>query len=267
MWDFGGIVSSRKYEKVVEDLNVFPGTNWFVGSRLNFAENLLKFDDDQLAFIFQGEAKVEKRMTYKELNSTVARLAKSLIDMGVKKGDRVVSYIPNMIETPVAMLAVTSIGAIWASCGAELQANAVIDRFGQIEPKVLFTVDGYFYRGAEFEIVSNIKKVVEAIPSIEKVIIVRYISEGVPDISSIPKAVQWNDFISKQDLSKPKFEQVSFSHPIYIMFSSGTTGKPKCMVQSGGGVLINHLKELVLSTDLKRADVITYITAPSWMMV
>ncbi|MFX0019929.1 MAG: acetoacetate--CoA ligase [Promethearchaeota archaeon] len=266
MWDFAGIIASIKYEKVVEDLNVFPGTKWFPGTRLNFAENLLKYKDDQLAFIFQGETKVSKKITYRELNKTVARLAKSLKDSGVKVGDRVVSYIPNLIETPTAMLATTTIGAVWASCGAELQPSAVIDRFGQIEPKILFTVDGYYYRDKVFDIRENIKVVVNAIPSIEKVVVVSYISDGKVDVSCIPKAINWEDFISKEEYPKLDFEQLPFDHPVYIMFSSGTTGKPKCMVQSAGGVLINHLKELILSTDCKRSDIINYITAPSWMM-
>lgn len=265
-WDFADIIASKKYEEVVDDLDKFPGANWFPGARLNFAENLLKYDDDQLAFIFQGETKKTKKITYKELNNEVARIAKSLREMGIEAGDRVVSYIPNLIETPVAMLATTSIGAIWASCGAELQARAVIDRFAQIEPRVLFAVDGYFYKDSVFSIIPNVKEVVDAIPSIEKVVVVSYVSDNKPDISSIPKAVHWDDFISKEEAPELKFEQLPFSHPVYIMFSSGTTGKPKCMVQSGGGVLINHLKELILSTDLKRDDVINYITAPSWMM-
>ncbi|MFX0036919.1 MAG: acetoacetate--CoA ligase, partial [Candidatus Hermodarchaeota archaeon] len=144
--------------------------------------------------------------------------------------------------------------------------SAVIDRFGQIKPRVLFTVDGYYYRDKVFDIRDNIKTVVEAIPSIEKVIVVSYITDGKADISNIPKAVNWEDFISKEEEIQLTFEQLPFDHPVYVMFSSGTTGKPKCMVQSAGGVLINHLKELILSTDCKRSDVITYITAPSWMM-
>ncbi len=266
MWKFSGIISSQPYEKVVEDLNVYPGTKWFPKARLNFAENMLRFKDDKLAFIFQGETKVSKKMTYAELNKVVARLAKSLREMGVKVGDRVVSYIPNLIETAIAMLATTSIGAIWASCGAELQPSAVIDRFGQIKPKVLFTVDGYYYRDKVFEIVPNIKKVVDVIPSIEKVIVASYISDRKPEISSIHNAVHWDDFISKEENPVNQFEQLPFDHPVYVMFSSGTTGKPKCMVQGAGGVLIKHLSELILSTDLKRSDVIIYITAPSWMM-
>jgi len=265
VWKFCEIISSAPYDKVVVDLSVFPGTKWFPGAKLNFAENLLKYKDDQLAFVFQGETKVSKQLTYAELNKVVARLAKSLKEAGVKVGDRVVSYIPNLVETPIAMLAATAIGATWASCGAELQPSAVIDRFGQIEPKVLFSVDGYYYRDKEFNISANIKTVVEAMPSIEKVVVASYISDKA-DVSGIPKAVNWEDFISKDEDPALEFEQLPFDHPLYVMFSSGTTGKPKCMVQSAGGVLINHLKELVLSTDVKRSDVLNYITAPSWMM-
>ncbi|MFX1419105.1 MAG: acetoacetate--CoA ligase [Promethearchaeota archaeon] len=266
MWKFSEIIASKSYDKVVEDLSKFPGTKWFPGAKLNFAENLLKYKDDQLAFVFQGETKVSKKITYAELNKIVARLAKSLKEADIKVGDRVVSYIPNLIETPTAMLATTAIGAIWASCGAELQPSAVIDRFGQIKPKILFTVDGYYYRDKVFDIRDNVKAVVNAIPSIEKVVVVSYVSNGKVNVSDIPKAVNWEDFVSKDKNPKLNFEQLPFEHPIYIMFSSGTTGKPKCMVQSGGGVLINHLKELILSTDCKRSDVINYITAPSWMM-
>ena len=266
VWKFSGIIASQSYDKAVEDLSVFPGTKWFPGAKLNFAENLLKYKDNQLAFIFQGETKVSKQITYAELNRTVARMAKALKDAGVKIGDRVVSYIPNLIETPVAMLATTAIGATWASCGAELQPSAVIDRFGQIEPKVLFTVDGYYYRDSVFDIRENAKKVVDAIPSIEKVIVVSYITDGKCEVSGIPKAINWEDFISKEEDPGLQFEQLPFDHPLYVMFSSGTTGKPKCMVQGAGGVLINHLKELILSTDCKRSDVLNYITAPSWMM-
>ncbi|MFX1316382.1 MAG: AMP-binding protein, partial [Promethearchaeota archaeon] len=225
MWKFSGIIASQPFEKVVEDLNVFPGTKWFPGAKLNFAENLLKYKDEQLAFIFQGETKVTKQMTYAELNKNVARLVKSLKEIGIKNGDRVVSYIPNLIETPTAMLATTAIGAIWASCGAELQPSAVIDRFSQIEPKVLFTVDGYYYRDKVFDIKDNIKEVIKEIPSIEKVIVVSYISDGKTDISGIPKAVNWEDFISKDEDPSLSFEQLPFDHPIYVMFSSGTTGK------------------------------------------
>jgi len=264
VWEFTGIKASRTYDIVVDDLNKFPGARWFIGAQLNFAENLLRYRDDQLAFIFKSEDGKYKRMTYSELYDTVARLTKPLRELGISAGDRVVAYMPNIIETPIAMLASTSIGAIWSSCGTELGPNAVLDRFSQINPRILFTVDGYPYKGKIFNILSNVEKIVKGIPSLEKVIIIPYISEK-PKIDTIPNAVLYDEFISSKKESI-KFEQLPFEHPVYIMFSSGTTGKPKSMVQSAGGVLINHLKELILHTDLKREDRITYITSPSWMM-
>jgi acetoacetyl-CoA synthetase len=264
VWDFVEIKASKKYDFVVDDLNKFPGAKWFIGAKLNYAENLLRFRDEKPAFIFIGETKKREVITYKELYNLVARLAKSLKEIGVKSGDRVVGYMPNMIETAVAMLAANSLGGIWASCATDIGPEAAIDRFSQIEPKVLFTVDGYFYKGKPFDSLSNVKKIVEGIPSLEKVIITGY-KEEKPDISGIPNSVYFKDFLAKEDVSEIEFEQVDFDHPIFIMFSSGTTGKPKCMVQ-GAGVLINHLKELIIHTDLRREDVHFFITTCSWMM-
>nr|MDO8090021.1 acetoacetate--CoA ligase [Candidatus Sigynarchaeota archaeon] len=265
VWDFVGIKASRGYDKVVDDLSKFPGAKWFIGARLNFAENLLRYRDDQLAFKFIGETQTRGRMTYAELYNNVARLAKSLREIGVSPGDRVCAYMPNMMETAIAMLAATSVGATWASCGAELAARATLDRFGQIEPKVLFTVDGYYYKGSSFDALSKAEEVAKNIPTLEKVVVASYLGDK-PDISGIPNAVHWYDFISPEEQPEIRFEQLPFDHPVFIMFSSGTTGKPKCMVQGAGGVLINHLKELILNTDLRRKDTIMYITSCSWMM-
>ena len=264
VWGFVEIKASG-YDTVVDDLGKFPGARWFPGSRLNFAENLLRFRDDRLAFIFRGEDRKSGRMTYAELYDSVADLANSLRKAGVAAGDRIAAYMPNLIETPVAMLAATSIGAIWSSCGTELGPKAVLDRFSQIEPTVLFTVDGYFYKGKVFDVLLNVEKIAEGIPSLKRVVVIPYRGER-PDISRIPNAVLYHDFISRNKQADIRFEQLSFDHPVYIMFSSGTTGKPKCMVQGAGGILINHLKELILHTDLKREDRIAYITSPSWMM-
>ena len=264
VWDFLEIKASRKYDKVVDDLSKFPGAQWFVGAESNFAENLLRYRDEEVAIVFKCETKPSVSKTYEELYRTVGRLATSLKEEGVTKEDRVVAYMPNMAETAMAMLAATSIGAIWASCGSELGRQAVIDRFSQIEPKVLFTVDGYLYKNKPFNMLNDVKAVVEAVPSIEKVVIVSYVSEK-PDISSIPHAVPYDEFISGED-TEIVFEQVPANHPVYIMFSSGTTGKPKCMVQSVAGVLLNQMKELIIHSDLKREDTVLYMTAPSWMM-
>ncbi len=263
VWDFVEIKASRGYDKVVDDLAKFPGTDWFPGARLNFAENLLRFRDDRPAFVFRGEDRKSATMTYAELYSAVARLSKALRDMGIVAGDRVAAYMPNLMETAIAMLATTSIGAVWASCGTELGARAVADRLGQIGPKVLFTVDGQFYKGKVLNVLSNVEKIAKEIPSLEKIIVSPYVEQR-PDIGSLGNAILLSDFMSKET-EEIRFEQLSFNHPVFIMFSSGTTGKPKCMVQ-GPGVLINQLKELIIHTDLKREDRIFYITSPSWMM-
>jgi len=264
MWEFAKIKASRKYDMVVDDLTKFPGAKWFIGARLNFAENLLRHGDSHLAFIFKGETQKSIRMTYAELYDSVACLAKPLRKL-VVPGDRVAAYMPNLMEAAIAMLATTSLGAIWSSCGTELGPGAVVDRLSQIEPKILFTVDGNPYKGKTFNILQNVEKIVKGTPSLKKIIVVPYIEEKA-DISYVPNSVLYNDFISQEKQLKIRFEQMPFDHPVYIMFSSGTTGKPKCMVQGAIGILINHLKELVLHTDLKREDRIFYITTPSWMM-
>ena len=269
MWDFAEIRHSKPYDQVVEDLTKFPGTKWFPGARLNFAENLLRHRDDQLAFIFKGETQVSRQMTYAELYDSAARLAHSLRESGVMVGDRVVGYMPNLIETAIGMLAATSLGAAWSSCATDIGPAAAVERLGQVEPKVLITADGYFYKGKVFDTLAHAAEVAKGIPSLKKVVVVSY-TRDKPDISQIPNSVHYrdflSDFLSKENNPEILFEQLPFDHPLYIMFSSGTTGKPKCMVQGAGGVLINHLKELLLHTDLKRSDRIFYITSCSWMM-
>jgi acetoacetyl-CoA synthetase len=263
-WEYCRVIYSNKYEQVVDDLNKFPGARWFIGAKLNFAENLLKYRDSHKALISYSESGKIKELTYLELYNEVAKLYDALKDT-VKAGDRVAAYMPNISETIIAMLASTSLGAIWSSCGTELGHVAVVDRIGQLNPKVLFTVDGYYYKGKYIDVLPNVEKIVKEISSIEKVIVFPYVKEK-PQIKDIPKTILYNEFIASSALKDIKFEQVESNHPVYIMFSSGTTGKPKCMVQSVTGVLINHLKELILHTDLKRKDKITYITSPSWMM-
>ena len=262
-WDYAEIQSSRHYDVVVDDLRKFPGAKWFTGARLNFAENLLRHRDDHIAFIFKGENIRSRIMTYAQLYRQVARLAKALRDSGVAPGDRIVAYMPNLIETAVAMLATTAVGAVWASCATDIGPQAVLDRLGQIEPAVMFTVDGYFYKGKRFDARANAAQIARGLPSLKKVVVVRYAMDDV-DTGTIPKAVGYDDFMSSSKAAIA-FERLPFEHPVYIMFSSGTTGKPKCMVQ-GAGVLINHIKEHRLHTDLKRGDRMMYITTCSWMM-
>lgn len=265
VWDFVDVKASRKYDIVVDDVRKMPGAKWFIGARLNFAENLLRYRDEHTAFIFKGETQVSRRMSYARLYDTVARLAASLRSIGVRPGDRVAAYMPNMIETAVAMLASTSIGAVWSSCATDIGPQAATDRLGQIEPKVLFTVDGYYYKGKRFNTIDNATEIVKSVPSIEKVIVAQY-GERKPDISPIPSSVHWTEFLAQGKTPELKFEQLPPDHPVYIMFSSGTTGKPKCLVQGTAGILINQLKELIIHTDLKRDDIHLFITTCSWMM-
>jgi len=265
LWEFAAIRATVPYTHVVDDLTKFPGARWFIGARLNFAENLLRYRDERVAFIFRNEEARAIRMTYAELYKAVARLARSLRDLGVRPGDRVVAYMPNLIETAIAMLAATSAGAIWSSCATDIAAPAALERLGQVEPKVLFTADGYLHKGKRFDTLDNAAQVARGIPSLQQVVVVPYATHA-PPIQHIPNAVYWDDFLSPSENLPIQFEQLPFDHPVYIMFSSGTTGKPKCMVQGAGGVLINHLRDLILHTDLRRDDIITYITSCSWMM-
>ena len=265
VWDFVGIRSSRGYDHVIDDERKMPGAKWFSGARLNFAENLLRFHDDSVALIFQGEDHPVRKMTYAELYDEVARLAKSLRDFGVGPGDRVAGFMPNMPETVAAMLAATSLGAVWSSCSPDFGIKGVLDRFGQIKPKVLFVADGYFFKGKNLDSISRVAEIIKDLPSIEKVVVVPY-TEREPDIGSLRDAVHYHAFKASESGLRIHFEQLSFDHPLYIMFTSGTTGLPKCMVQSAGGILIHHLKELILHTNLTREDTIFYFTTCGWMM-
>jgi len=263
VWDFGGIKAGRSYDQVIDIPARMPGAKWFSGGRLNFAENLLRIRDDSPALVFKGEDHEPVRMTYGKLYDEVAKIAGGLREIGVKAGDRVAGFMPNMPETVVAMLAATSLGAVWSSCSPDFGIKGVLDRFGQIKPKVLFVANGYFFKGKVLDSLGRIASIIKELPSLEKVIVVPY-TEKNPDISSLPNAVHYQDFKSSED--HLVFPQLPFDHPLYIMFTSGTTGLPKCMVQGAGGILINHLKELLLHTNLKREDTIFYFTTCGWMM-
>lgn len=266
MWDYAEIKASKRFDKVIEDPAKMPGAKWFVGAKMNFAENLLRYRDDRTAIIFQGEAMEKPRtMTFAELYDAVARLAKSLRAFGLKPGDRVAGFMPNMPETIVAMLAATSIGAIWSSSSPDFGTKGVLDRFGQIEPKVLFTANGYSYNGKKFSSLDKVVEIFQQLTSHPKVVVVPY-TEDNPDISGVPNSVHYRDFTSKESGLEIEFEQVAADHPLYIMYSSGTTGLPKCLVQSVGGILLNQLKELKLHSDVKRDDRLFYFTTCGWMM-
>jgi acetoacetyl-CoA synthetase len=231
---------------------------------MNFAENLLRYRDDRIALSFKGEGQPTVSLTYSELYDLVARLARSLREMGIQPGDRVAGFLPNMMETVVAMLATASLGAVWSSCSPDFGIKGVLDRFGQIEPRVLFTANGYSYNGKQFDSLERISAILKELPSIEKVIVVPY-TDPNPDPGQVRDGVLFDEFLAREadDL---QFEQVPANHPLYIMYSSGTTGVPKCIVHGVVGTLLQHIKELSLHTDVKREDTIFYFTTCGWMM-
>jgi len=265
LWEHIDVIASVPYSQVLDDAAKMPGAKWFTGARLNFAQNLLRFRDQQTALIFHGEDRVRRELTYAELYQGVARIAWSLKRLGVQPGDRVVGYMPNIPETVMAMLAATSMGAVWSSCSPDFGIKGVLDRFGQIQPKVLFTTDGYFFKGKRIDVLARMMRIAAQIPAIEKIVVVPYANKQ-PRIDQLPNSVLFNDFVAAEAGPEIEFAQLPFGHPLYIMYSSGTTGLPKCMVQSAGGILMNQLKEQILHTDLKREDTIFYFTTCGWMM-
>ncbi len=266
VWDFCGIISSKKWDVVGQDTDKMPGAKWFVGARLNFAENLLRYRDEQPAIIFWGEDGSRQELTYAQLYEQAARVAKALKDAGVKVGERVVGFMPNIPQTIVAMLGATSLGAVWSSCSPDFGIQGVLDRFGQIQPKVLFTADGYYYNGKRFDSLERVAGVLKHIPSVELTVVVPFTTDS-PDTSVIPGNVKlWGELLGEGPTPAMEFEQLPFDHPLFIMYSSGTTGLPKCMVHGAGGTLIQHLKEHQLHCDLTRSDRIFYFTTCGWMM-
>ena len=265
LWKFGEVRASVPWQSVARDLDKMPGAKWFEGARLNFAENLLRYRDDRTAMVFRGEGRPPVRITYRQLYDRVARASSALRSWGVRAGDRVAGYMPNRIETVIGMLAATSIGAIWSSCSPDFGIQGVLDRFGQIEPKVILTANGYAYNGKNFDSLEKVEEIVRKIPSVERVVVVPYTEEN-PRIDGIGTALLFEEFLAAGSPEGISFEQLPFDHPIYIMYSSGTTGVPKCIVHGAGGTLVQHLKELMLHTDLTRDDTIFYFTTCGWMM-
>ena len=268
VWQFCGVIGDPG-ERSLVDVDDMLRTRFFPDARLNFAENLLRRRDDGDALVFWCEDRLRSRMSWSELYDNVSRMAQALSDAGVGKGDRVAAFMPNLPETVVAMLATTSLGATWSSCSPDFGQAAVRDRFGQIEPTVLFACDGYFYGGKEIDVLPKLAGIAADLESLRVVVVTPFLraSLGKPATTGkIANAVLWDDFVATYRGQDIEFERVPFQHPLYILFSSGTTGAPKCIVHSVGGTLLQHLKEHQLQTDIRPGDRVFYFTTCTWMM-
>ena len=275
VWKFTGVQASRPAEVPVNDLERFPGATWFDGARLNYAENLLRFRDERTALVSYLENGTRRKITFAELNRRSTALAARLAELGIAPGDRVAGWLPNTIEAVIAMLATATLGAVWSSCSPDFGAEGALDRFGQIEPRVLFACDGYFYNGRRIDLRNKVQEVVSQVPSLEKVVWVPMLGEAAdsPTFAELTKSAATGPSDPEANGLPPgaadrtaPFRQVDFNHPLYILYSSGTTGKPKCIVHGVGGTLLQHLKEHRLHVGLTRDDTLFFFTTCGWMM-
>jgi acetoacetyl-CoA synthetase len=274
IWDFCGVQSSRPYERVLANRSM-PGAEWFAGAQLNYAENMLtdlqradgdlrsgrRRDPDAIAVVHCSELRELSELSWGELNERVAAAAGGLRSLGVGRGDRVVAYMPNIAETLIAFLATASLGAIWSSAAPEFGARAVIDRFAQIEPKVFLTVDGYRHGGKDFDRMANAKAILAELPTVEQTVLLGYLDAG----AELDGAIGWDELLARGDGAELVFEQVPFDHPLWVLYSSGTTGLPKAIVQGHGGILLEQLKKR-LHMDLRSGDRMFWFTTTGWMM-
>ena len=263
--DFCGVIAETWGLRPLVDADKMPGARFFPDARLNFAENLLRRRDDAPAIVFWGEDQVRKRLSSAALYGLVSRLAQAMAEDGIGVGDRVAGYLPNMPEAVAAMLAAASLGAVWSSCSPDFGVDGVLDRFGQIEPKLLIAADGAFYAGKRLFLTDKVAAVARRLPGLVRTVVVPYVW-GHPPIDDIPRAVGLDDYIAPYEEAEIRFRRLPFNHPLYILYSSGTTGKPKCIVHGAGGTLLQHLKEHQLHCDIKAGDKVFYFTTCGWMM-
>jgi acetoacetyl-CoA synthetase len=271
MWTYGGVLGEPG-NRVLLDADRMPGAHWFPDARLNFAQNLLerrRADDDGDALVFWGEDKVRRAVSHAELHALASRVASALATHGIVAGDRVVAYMPNMPEAIIAMLGASSLGAIWSSCSPDFGVQGVLDRFGQIEPRILFTADGYWYNGKAISIVDKVAQIVARLPSVERVVVVPCLRQGAgapDDMTMVRDALAWDVWLAPSIAGPIDYPLLPFDHPLYILYTSGTTGVPKCIVHGAGGTLLQHLKEHLLHGDVKAGDRLFYFTTCGWMM-
>ncbi len=264
IWDYFDVIGSKGMKPYIDPINQMPGSKFFPNGKINYAENMLSGDVLGPAIVFKSEDKIRKEVSWKQLKVQVAALANFLKKQGIAKGDRVAAYMPNMPETVIMMLATSSIGAIFSSASPDFGVEAVLDRFGQIEPKILLTTDGYWYNGKEININKKVADVVKALPSLKRVIFASLL--GIEVDYNNDKFINYDYIQNQYKTNEMLFEPLSLSDPLYIMFSSGTTGKPKCIVHSNGGILLKHLVELGLHSNAKKESRVFYFTTCGWMM-